>query len=65
MEAPGRGEVGRRRIANGSAAETGQEQTGLGGVGKIMVRLLDARTGLRGSGEQANNMVVLGHVLNL
>jgi hypothetical protein len=43
----------------------GNEQTGLGGVGKIRVRLVDARTGPRGSGEQAHNMVVLCHVLNL
>jgi hypothetical protein len=41
------------------------EQTGLGGVGKIRVKLVDARTGPRGSSEQAHNMVVLGHVLNL
>jgi hypothetical protein len=43
----------------------GSEQTGLSGVGKIRVRLVDARTGLRGSDEQTHNMVVLGHVLNL
>jgi hypothetical protein len=42
----------------------GQEQTGLGGVEKIRARLVDARTGPRESGEQAHNMVVLGHVLN-
>ena len=50
--------MGRRR-------KQGSEQTGLGGVGKIRVRLVDARTGPRGSDEQAHNMVVLGHVLNL
>ena len=50
--------MGRRR-------KQGSEQTGLGGVGKIRVRLVDARTKPRGSGEQAHNMVVLGHVLNL
>jgi hypothetical protein len=43
----------------------GSEQTGLGAVGKIRVRLVDARTGSRGSGEQAHNMVVLGYVPNL
>jgi hypothetical protein len=41
------------------------EQTGLGGVGKIRVRLVGARTGPRGSDKQAHNMVVSGHVLNL
>jgi hypothetical protein len=41
------------------------KQTGLGGVGKIRVRLVDARTGPRESDEQAHNMVVSGHVLNL
>jgi hypothetical protein len=55
---PGRGEVGWRRTGNGSAAETGPEQTGLGGVGKIRVRRVDAKTGPRGYGEQAHNMVV-------
>jgi hypothetical protein len=43
----------------------GSEQTGLGAVGKIRVRLVDAKTGSRGSGEQAHNIVVLDHVLNL
>jgi hypothetical protein len=32
----------------------GNEQTGLGGVGKIKVRLVDARTGPRGSDEEAH-----------
>ena len=50
--------MGRRR-------KQGSEQTGLGGVEKIRVRQVDARTGPRGSGEQAHNMVVLCHVLNL
>lgn len=40
--------MGRRR-------KRGSEQTGLGGVGKIRVRLVDARTD-----EQAHNMVALG-----
>jgi hypothetical protein len=43
----------------------GNEQTGLGGVGKIKVRLVDARTGPRGSDEEAHERVVLGHILNL
>jgi hypothetical protein len=47
------------------ATKTGSEQTVLGGIGKIIVRLVDARTGPRGSSEQTHNMVVLGHVLNL
>jgi hypothetical protein len=50
--------MGRRR-------KRGSEQTGLGAVGKIRVRLVAARTRSRGSGEQAHNMVVLSHVLNL
>jgi hypothetical protein len=50
--------MGRRR-------KRGSEQTGLGGVGKIRVKLVDAMTGPRGSDEQAHSMVVLGHVLNL
>jgi hypothetical protein len=50
--------MGRRR-------KQGSEQTGLDGVGKIRVRLVDARTEPRGSDEQAYIMVVLGHVLNL
>jgi hypothetical protein len=49
--------MGRRR-------KRGSEQTGLGGVGKIRVRPVDARTEPRGSDEQAHNTVVLGHVLN-
>jgi hypothetical protein len=49
----------------GQRRKLGSEQTGLDGVGKIRVRLVDARTGPRGSDEQAHNMVVLGHVLNL
>jgi hypothetical protein len=50
--------MGRRR-------KQGSEQTDLGGVGKIRVRLVDASTETRGSGEQTHNMVVLGHVLNI
>jgi hypothetical protein len=50
--------MGRRR-------KQGNEQTGLGGVEKIRVRQIDARTGPRVSGEQAHNMVVLCHVINL
>ena len=49
----------------GQRRKRGSEQTGLGGVGKIRVRLVYAKTGPRGSDEQAHNMVVLGHVLNL
>jgi hypothetical protein len=49
----------------GRQRKRGSEQTDLGGVGKIRVRPVDARTGPRGSDEQAYNMVVLGHVLNL
>ena len=54
----GGGRKGRRR-------KQGSKQTGLGGVEKIRVRQVDARTGPRGSGEQSHNMVVLCHVLNL
>jgi hypothetical protein len=50
--------MGRRR-------KQGSEQTDLGGVGKIRIRLVDARTEPRGFDEQAHNMVVLGYVLNL
>jgi hypothetical protein len=60
---------GRSRVAvtlgMGRWRKRGSEQTGLGAVGKIRVRLVDARTGSRGSGEQAHNMVVLDHVLNI
>jgi hypothetical protein len=49
--------MGRRR-------KRGSEQAGLGGVGKIRVRLLDVRIRPRGSDEQTHNMVVLDHVLN-
>jgi hypothetical protein len=50
--------MGRRR-------KQGSKQTDLGGVGKIRVRLIGARTEPREFGEQAHNMVVLDHVLNL
>ena len=50
--------MGRRRKQD-------SEQTDLGGVEKIRVRQVDARTGPRGLDEQAHNMVVLCHVLNL
>jgi hypothetical protein len=43
----------------------GIEQTGLGGVRKIRLRLVDARTGPRGSDKKARDMVALGHVPNL
>jgi hypothetical protein len=42
----------------------GSAQTGLGGIGKIRVKLVDARTGPRGSDEETHR-VVLGHILNL
>jgi hypothetical protein len=41
------------------------KQTGLGGVGKIMARLVDARTGPRVSDEEAHDRIVLDNVLNL
>jgi hypothetical protein len=50
--------MGRRR-------KWGNKQTGLGGVGKIKVRLVDVRTGPRGFDEEAHERVVLGHILNL
>jgi hypothetical protein len=68
-ERDGGGRKGRSRVASHREwvgwRKRGSEQTGLDGVRKIRVRLVDARTGPRGSGEQAHNMVVLCHVLNL
>jgi hypothetical protein len=49
----------------GRRQKRGSEQSGLGDAGKIIVRLVDARTGPRESGEQTHNMIVLNHVLNL
>lgn len=62
-EAPGRVGVWQCASGMGRRQKRSNEQTSLGGVGKIRIKLID-KTGPRGSDEQAHNMVILGHVLN-
>jgi hypothetical protein len=64
-EAPGRVGVWQCASGMGRRQKRDNKQTGLGGVGKFRVRLVDARTGPRGFDEKAYDRIVLGNVPNL